>query len=255
MDQDTIRSAEQLLKWNFSDKELLAQALTHASLVDSRLSSNERLEFLGDAVLGMVVCEYLFLHYPDLLEGEMTKIKSSVVSRRTCADVAIELGLDALMMLGKGMSVRHDLPGSVVAAVYESIIGALFIDAGLEPARRFILRSMQLRIEHAARCGHQFNFKSVLQQNIQQLFDQTPQYVVLDEQGPDHAKCFEVAVEIGARRFASCWGPSKKQAEQQAALEALLELGLAERGGSGEIRLCRPAEAQLFPPTPSPTVA
>jgi ribonuclease-3 len=255
MDPQAIRTAERLLGREFKDKDLLARSLTHASLVDSRLQSNERLEFLGDAVLGMVVCEYLFSNYPELLEGEMTKIKSSVVSRRTCAEVAIEGELDSLMFLGKGMSTRADLPKSVVAAVFESIIGAIFIDAGLDTAREFILSRMRARIEHAARCGHQFNFKSVLQQSAQQHFDLTPQYAVLDEQGPDHAKCFEVAVEIGGRRFSSCWGPSKKQAEQQAALEALLELGLAERGGGGEIRLCRPDETQPIPPSPAPTTA
>ncbi len=239
MDPKDIRAAERLLGHRFNDKSLLVQALTHASVADSRLESNERLEFLGDAVLGLVVCDYIYERFSDLLEGELTKIKSSVVSRRTCADIAEELGLDALLRLGKGLADRQSLPKSVLAAVYESLIGAIHTDGGLEAARKFILKGMKPTIKRAAGSGHQYNFKSVLQQTAQEVLGQQPQYVVLDEKGPDHAKCFEVCVELGARRFASCWGASKKQAEQQAALETLLELGFAKRRRDGEVKLCR----------------
>jgi ribonuclease-3 len=229
MTDDEILAAEELLGHTFADRDLLKRAFTHASFVDSRHESNERLEFLGDAILGMVICVHLFEQYPDLLEGEMTKIKSTVVSRHTCAAVAEHIGLGELLRLGKGMSNRPKLPQSVIAAVFESVIGALYIDGGLDVAREFILGHMHPRVEYAGESGHQQNFKSVLQQAAQQQFEQTPQYLILDEKGPDHAKCFEVCVEIGARRFESCWGASKKQAEQDAALCALVELGLAER--------------------------
>lgn len=238
MDDKEIRAAERLLGHRFRNKGLLVQALTHASVADSRLESNERLEFLGDAVLGIVVCQHLYDEYDDLLEGDLTKIKSTVVSRRTCADIAQELGLDELLRLGKGLADRS-LPKSVLAAVYESLIGALHLDGGLAVARKFILKGLRPTIERAAGSGHQYNFKSVLQQTAQEVLGQQPVYLVLDEKGPDHAKCFEVCVEIGARRFDSCWGASKKQAEQQAALEALLELGFAERVDDGEVRVCR----------------
>ncbi len=243
MDSKELRTAEELLGHRFADTELLEQALTHASLAESRLASNERLEFLGDAVLGLVVCEYLYERFDSLLEGELTKIKSSVVSRRCCAEIALELGLEELLRLGKGLAERESLPKSVLAAVYESLIGALLVDGGLVVAKRFILKGMKPMIKQAAGSGHQHNFKSVLQQTAQQVLDLQPQYLVLDEKGPDHAKCFEVCVEMGARRFPSCWGPSKKQAEQQAALEALIELGFAERDG-GEVRLCREPSAE-----------
>jgi ribonuclease-3 len=174
----------------------------------------------------------------------MTKIKSSVVSRRTCAAIARDLGLDELLQLGKGMADRRVLPRSVLAAVYEALIGAVHLDGGIEAARRFILKTMTEHILRAVGSGHQYNFKSVLQQTVPELFGQTPQYVVMDEKGPDHAKCFEVCVEVGARRFASCWGASKKQAEQQAALEALLELGLARRDDDGEVRIVRDQVAE-----------
>ncbi|MHC4948580.1 MAG: ribonuclease III [Planctomycetota bacterium] len=237
MDQSSIERAEEILGHRFQDRELLERALTHASLVESRHDSNERMEFLGDAVLGLVVCDYLYRQFSDLLEGEMTKIKSSAVSRRQCAELGEDLGLDELLRLGKGMSNRAALPGSVVAAAFESLIGALFLDAGLDAARAFILRVIEPRIAVAARSGHQSNFKSVLQQTAQQVLNRTPQYIVLDEQGPDHAKCFEIRVEIDGRQFDSAWGPSKKQAEQEAALQALLELDFAERMANGEIAI------------------
>jgi ribonuclease-3 len=242
MDAAAIARAEELVGHEFADKELLYRALTHASLVTSRLESNERLEFLGDAVLGLVVCDYLYTTFDGLLEGAMTKIKSMVVSRKLCADVGIELGLDELLRLGKGMVNRDALPESVIAAAYESLIGALYVDGGLEAAQKFILEGLKPRIRAAARSGHQSNFKSVLQQSVQQVLNRTPQYVILDEQGPDHAKCFEVRVEIGGRRFSSAWGASKKQAEQQAAQQALLELDFAEQDDDGEIALRTTAE-------------
>jgi ribonuclease III len=237
MDIQEIQQAEEIIGYEFKDTSLLKRALTHASVSDSRLQSNERLEFLGDAILGLVVCQQLFEIYPDLLEGELTNIKSTVVSGRLCAKVALDMGLDELLRLGKGMSSRPALPGSVVAAVFEALIGALYLDGGLSVVRSFILRHLEPWIEHAAASGHQSNFKSVLQQTAQQHMAQTPVYLVLDEKGPDHAKCFEVCVEIGARRFPSCWGPSKKMAEQEAALKALIELGFAEQDEEGRVHL------------------
>jgi ribonuclease III len=173
------------------------------------------------------VCEYLYHRYPDLLEGELTKIKSAAVSRRSCANVARALGLDELLITGKGMGGPCDLPKSLSAAVLETLIAAIYLDGGFEPAREFILRNMTDPIESAASSGHHENFKSVLQQHAQRRFGYSASYILLDEKGPDHAKCFEICVEINGRRFPACWCPSKKQAEQRAALNALLELGVA----------------------------
>ncbi|MGI9014541.1 MAG: ribonuclease III [Phycisphaerales bacterium] len=226
-DSPLLGDIEQILGYEFLDRDLLALALTHASRADHRLASNERLEFLGDAVLGMVVCEDLFRQYATLQEGDLTKLKSAVVSRETCADIADALGLDRFILLGKGMSNREALPRSLSAGVFEAVIGAIFLDGGYDAAKVFLLRVLKKRIVHAAESGHQQNFKSVLQQLAQQHLTDSPQYVMLDEQGPDHAKCFEICVEIGAVRFPSSWGASKKRAEQQAALNALIELGFA----------------------------
>lgn len=227
IEQTLLQRAEDILEHTFKDIDLLSLALTHASNADHRLSSNERLEFLGDAVLGMIVCEELFRRFPTLQEGELTKIKSSVVSRDTCAEVALSMGLDQVIFLGKGMCDRKDLPSSLAAGVYEAVLCAVFLDGGMDAARAFVLEGMSEHIQIAVESGHQQNFKSALQQIAQQNLSQTPQYVMLDEKGPDHAKCFEVCVEIGARRFPSSWGRSKKRAEQQAALNALVEMGFA----------------------------
>ncbi len=229
--QDDIRaSIEQITEHPFGDRHLIDEALTHASVADDHLASNERMEFLGDAVLGFVVCEYLYQQYPDEREGELTKIKSAVVSRRTCAQLSDQLGLTCLLNLGKGMTGRDDLPPSLAAAVYESVVAAIYLDGGMEPARRFILQHLTPMIDDAAASAHQHNFKSVLQQHAQRHMSGLPSYILLDEKGPDHAKCFEVCVEIDGRRYPSQWGQSKKQAEQLAALAALKHMGVIDDG-------------------------
>lgn len=230
----------QVLGYRFKNTDLLEEALTHASLADDRRNSNERMEFLGDAILGYVVCEYLYQNYPDLLEGDMTKIKSSVVSRRVCAEITLSINLDGLLNLGKGMAGRPGLPSSVAAAVLESIIAAIYLDGGMEAARDFVVRQVEPYIHEAAASAHQQNFKSVLQQLSQKLLPCNPIYVLLDEKGPDHAKAFEVCIEIEGRRFGSAWANSKKQAEQQAALNALTELGLASEDEEGLVHLAEP---------------
>jgi ribonuclease-3 len=202
--------------------------LTHASVADTRLESNERLEFLGDAVLGVVVVQDLYDGYEDLLEGEMTKIKSVVVSRQTCAAMAEEMNLKDFVQLGKGIDRPEGVPSSVLAATFESLVGAVYLDGGLGPARQLILRYAQQHIDEAFANEHQQNYKSMLQQYAQRQWGTTPDYRLLDEKGPDHSKCFEVGVVISGRHFPSAWGMNKKQAEQEAARRALMELDLIE---------------------------
>ncbi len=238
--------SQHVLGYLFRNADLLEEALTHASLADDRRNSNERMEFLGDAILGYVVCEYLYQNYPDLLEGDMTKIKSAVVSRRVCAEITLSINLDGLLNLGKGMAGRPTLPSSVAAAVLEAIIAAIYLDGGMEAAREFVVRHVEPYIHEAAASTHQQNFKSVLQQLSQKLLPCNPIYILLDEKGPDHAKAFEVCIEIEGRRFSSAWANSKKQAEQQAALNALTELGLASEDGDGVVHL---ADADSLPET------
>ena len=227
--------ARAVLGYEFQHDELLNEALTHASSAGHRLESNERMEFLGDAILGYVVCEYLFATYPDLLEGDLTKIKSAVVSRRVCAQISEKLDLCSLLNLGKGMSKRASLPASVAAAVFESIIAGIYLDSDIDTARTFVLQHVEPFIHEAAQCTHQSNFKSVLQQYAQKRLPATPTYLVLDEKGPDHSKAFEVCVEIDGRRFEPAWANSKKEAEQRAALSALRELEVASIDDRGEV--------------------
>ncbi len=223
-----VERAEQIIGYRFVNEQLLVEALTHASVADDRLQSNERMEFFGDAILGLVVCEDLYHRYTDLREGDLTKIKSAVVSRRICAKISDKIGLTDLLTLGKGMSSRADLPSSVAAAVYESIVAAIYLDGGMPAARRFILEHMAAEIEEAEDSTHMNNYKSLLQQHAQRTQSDLPTYHLLDEKGPDHSKCFEIAAEIGGRRFPPAWGASKKEAEQNAALNALHELRILQ---------------------------
>lgn len=240
MDASVLAAAESALDHVFSDRVLLERALTHASLAGTRAESNERMEFLGDAVLGLVVCESIYTRYPQMLEGEMTKIKSLAVARETCAAMAHGLGLPGMLAMGKGMQTGGELPMSLAAAALESVIAALYLDAGYDAVRRFLRPRVDPVIDKAAESRHQQNYKSFLQQYAQQNQLAQPQYRVLDEQGPDHAKCFKVAVEIGDRRFCACWGQAKKKAEQEAALAALRELGVLSETDGGEPRTAPP---------------
>jgi ribonuclease-3 len=230
-------SPAQAAGYSFREPSLLREAMTHASSANVRLESNERMEFLGDAVLGLVICEHLYRTLPGLAEGDLTKIKSAVVSRRTCARISREHQLIDMLDLGKGMSGRRGVPSSVAAAVLESLVAAVYLDGGLEAARSLVLRLMQPVIDEAAGNAHQHNYKSVLQQLAQRHLPSNPSYVLLDEKGPDHAKAFEVSVQLCGRTFAPAWANNKKEAEQRAALEALTQLGLAFRDDAEQLQV------------------
>jgi len=148
-----------------------------------------------------------------------------------------DLWLESMLSLGRGMTGRQSLPSSVAAAVFESVIAAVFLDGGIVPARKFILKHIRPHIELAAGSTHQQNFKSVLQQYAQRHLPANPNYLLLDEKGPDHSKCFEICVEASGRRFPSAWAKSKKDAEQQAALLALQELGVARVAADGTVQV------------------
>ncbi len=226
---DVPAAVHRRLGYKFRDPDLLLTALTHSSVSDTRLASNERLEFLGDAVLGIVVCEELYRRFGHWLEGDLTKVKSVVVSRRICAKVADETGLSTLLVLGNGIDVRGVLPMSIRAAVFEAVIGAMYIDGGLEPTKRFVLEAISSHIDNCCGSDSEDNYKSSLQQLAQRWLSATPRYEALDEQGPDHSKCFEICVVVGSERFPSAWGPSKKEAEQKAAQRALETLRASGR--------------------------
>jgi ribonuclease-3 len=221
----TVRLCEERLGYRFDDPTLIVEAVTHSSFADTRLNSYERMEFLGDSVLGFVVCDYLFHEFPDYLEGDLTKIKSNVVSRRTCAKIGREMKLEELLVVGKGVgSSTGQVPASLLANVFESIVGAIFLDGGVQAAREFLMPFVIRHVEEANGGGLDINYKSQLQQYAQKRFGLPPFYQLLDDCGPDHSKWFNVSARVDKKTFSAAWGKNKKVAEQRAAANALAEL-------------------------------
>ncbi len=229
MDTDILQQIEQIVGHAFRDVDVVAKAFTHSSAVDSRLESNERLEFLGDAILAIVICQTLFQKFSDYPEGELTKMKSMLVSRGTCAHVARRLGLPKFLRVGKGMVSHKAFPVSLAAGLLEAVVAAIYLDGGFEAARDFILQNFGALVDQIDEEEAHGNYKSLLQQYAQEQFNIAPAYVLLDEKGPDHNKCFESEVVIDQRHFPSAWGPNKKEAEQKAAYNALVELGVIQK--------------------------
>jgi ribonuclease-3 len=221
------------LPHDFQDERLLELALTHASTGASE--DNERLEFLGDAVLDLIVAEELYRVVPPLDEGAMTELKAWVVSRRVLAGVARALGLEERARVGAGMRDRA-LTSSMLANLYEAALGAVYLDAGLDAARAFARATLAGPLERVQELKSAPNEKQVLQRHSQVLTGEPPEYVVLRERGHAHAKAFLVAAEVGERRFPSAWGRTLKEAERWAAHEALLvlqeEREKEEKGGA-----------------------
>ena len=219
--EDQLEQCEEAMGYRFQDRDILKRSLTHASVAKNRLASNERLEFLGDAILGAVISDILYDRNPDAEEGELTRIKSIIVSRATCASVTSELGLHEYLFLGKGLLTHEEIPMSIVAAVIESLIAGMYLDGGWKEAFEFIEKSFTPEIDRVMDQSEHENYKSLLQQITQKRLGETPVYRLLDEKGPDHCKCFEVTAVIASRKYPSAWGPTKKEAEQQAAKMAI----------------------------------
>ncbi len=221
-ESETLERCQEAIGYRFRQPELLRNALTHASGANTRLASNERLEFLGDSILGMITCEALYQRFPEFQEGDLTKIKSEVVSRRTCARFSRDLNLGDFLFLGRGIHhTGNNVPANMLADVYESLVAAIYLDGGLEVVKAFILRHLAPAIELINEETHGGNFKSLLQQVAQREFNATPQYILLDEKGPDHSKCFKIAAQIDGHTYPGAWGRNKKEAEQRAAMNAL----------------------------------
>lgn len=217
-----IEALEHRIGWTFADQALLAQSMAHRSWCAEHLGvdSNERLEFLGDAVLGLVVTNHIFGLYPHLAEGELAKLRASVVNAQLLAIVAAELDLGSSVLLGKG---EHGTGGrqknSILADAFEAVIGAIYLDGGWAPAETFILRMLGVRIEAGAEGPGYHDYKTRLQELAARRFETLPAYAV-SESGPDHAKSFVATVKVAAIERGRGEGRSKKQAEQAAAQEA-----------------------------------
>ncbi len=221
---DKMALCERQIGYAFKDPNLLLAALTHASGASNRLASNERLEFLGDSILGFAICAWLFNRHPEYQEGELTQIKSAVVSRRTCAKVSRKLGLEDCLIIGRGMQQATGVPKSLLSDVYEALIAAIYLDGGWDSACEFIIRTLAEELTLAVK-GHSVgNYKSALQQLAQKDHGAAPCYRLVQEQGPDHSKSFKISAEVSGRQFTPAWGRNKKDAEQRAAGNALAEL-------------------------------
>ncbi len=215
-----------VLPHHFRDPALLDLALTHASAHDAR--DNERLEFLGDAALDLIVAEELYRAHPDLAEGELTELKASVVARKVLAQAAQGLDLSGAARVGPGMRGRL-LPASVLANLYEAVLGAVYLDAGFEAARTFAHATLQGPLERVHRRLPAANPKQALQHLTQARWSEVPTYEQIEERGRAHARAFLVAAHAGAQRFPSAWGRTRKEAERWAAHEALLVLEVESR--------------------------
>lgn len=220
-----LKEFQRHIGYEFKNEQLLRQALTHSSYANEKhlkkLSDNERLEFLGDAVLELTSSEFLYSHYPKLTEGQLTKMRASIVCEPTLAMCTEELQLGKYLFLGKG----EDQTGgrkrkSVLSDAMEAVIGAIYLDGGFANAKEFVLKYILTDIEHKQLF---YDSKTILQEVVQGEHEQLT-YVLLDEQGPDHDKTFTVGVLIGRREISIGTGHTKKSAEQEAAYQALLIL-------------------------------
>jgi ribonuclease-3 len=223
-EQTVLEDCQDAIGYRFRRPEFLRAALTHTSGANTRAASNERLEFLGDSVLGLVTCEQLFARFPDYQEGDLTKVKSVVVSRKTCARFSRDIGLGDFLFLGKGVAYYGEIPANMLADVFEALVAAVFLDGGWEEAKAFVLKFVGPELDRVGKEAVNSNSKSLLQTVVQREYGGTPRYVVLDEQGPDHDKCFKVAAMVGEHRFPAAWGRTKKDAELKAAVNALADI-------------------------------
>jgi len=221
--QDPLAALERILGYAFENRRLLEEALTHRSLLNEILErgrcDNERLEFLGDAVLGLIIAEWVMQAYPDEREGELTRLRSALVKEKKLAEIARGLRLGEFLYLGKGeeqMAGRRKR--SILADAFEAVVGAVYLDGGLEAVRGFVRDTFGTILEEAKTNQTLLaDAKSRLQELMLALFRRAPVYEVAEEQGPDHAKTFVVNLRLNDRTLACGRGKSKKEAEQDAA--------------------------------------
>lgn len=226
MNHLNLEEFERKIKYTFADKSLLTLALTHSSYANETKKgsheNNERLEFLGDAVLDMVVSEYLYRRFPKMPEGELTKLRAAVVCEGSLAELSRGLGLGRCLLLGKGEeSTGGRNRDSILADAFEAIIGAICIDGGMEAVTSYIMDFMKGQIEKTKGNFRDLDCKTHLQEVIQKISKVPLHYAIVDEQGPDHNKVFVAEVTHEGRLLGRGSGRSKKEAEQNAANNAL----------------------------------
>jgi ribonuclease-3 len=210
-----------ILDYTFKNDKLIKHALRHSSAKAENLPSNERLEFLGDAVLGLVISDILYEKFPEKEEGELTSIKSEVVSRPILKDIAFKHGINSLIEKGKGIK---QMPDSILANTLEAILGAVYLDSGLSAASKIIKNIFSAKIDEISQRPYEINYKAMLQHISQKENNLLPEYRLAKTNGPAHDPIFEVTVKIGDKTFGPANGKTKKEAEQSVAKIALESL-------------------------------
>lgn len=224
MSENRMIQLEQKIGYCFQNKQLLRQALTHSSCANeqkiNKSEDYERLEFLGDAVLELVSSDFIYKEHPEMSEGKMTKYRSSIVCEPALAFCAREIGLEQYIFLGKGEEATGGRDrDSIISDVMEAVIGAIYLDSGIDEARAFVHRFILSDLEHKQLF---YDAKTILQEEVQKENKGTLRYELVHEEGPEHDKTFVVEAMIGDVRVGAGTGHSKKAAEQKAAYEALL---------------------------------
>lgn len=238
LQEAVLKLSQSKLGHSFKDEELLLQALTHSSFFNEKIgqrtqvgSDNERLEFLGDAVIGLVIAQCLMQRFPSASEGKLSRWRSSLVSRKTLAEIALSHGMNDWILLGRGeRRAGGAVKVSILAGVFEAVVGALYLDAGLNKTSEFLKDSYlpwltaltELKESEARKL---FDMKTHLQEKTQEIYRTVPTYKLIDTWGPEHEKTFKVEIEIVGKSVAHGEGRSKKEAEQRAAQLALEILG------------------------------
>ncbi|NTU99100.1 ribonuclease III [Candidatus Falkowbacteria bacterium] len=226
-----LAALEKIVGLEFKNKNLIKQAMVHRSYLNEHpefeIHHNERLEFLGDAVLEIIVTEHLFHHYPDTPEGDLTNWRASLVNAKMLAKVAQELGVEEFLYLSKGEAKDKDSKARqyILANTIEAIIGAMYLDQGIEPAKQFIGVNILNHLEYILSNELYLDPKSKFQERAQEQYKVTPHYKILSETGPDHAKIFEVGVYLSDELVAKGKGSSKQEAQVDAAAKAVKEKG------------------------------
>lgn len=220
-----LENLEENIGYHFKNKELLKNALTHTSYAyEHHLASNEKLEFLGDSILEFVSSEFMYNKYTNLKEGEMTKVRATVVCEESLYKIAKLHNFSDFLLLGKSevMTGGNKRP-AILADSVEAVIAAIFIDGGLEEAKRFIIKNLDKEIDIATKNVGKKDYKTVLQEELQKNGDVKIEYTIIKETGPDHDKRFEAEVSLNGKVLATGKGKSKKEAEMQAAKKAMAQ--------------------------------
>jgi ribonuclease-3 len=221
-----MQTIEEKIGYTFQNKELLKKALTHTSYAyENNIESNEKLEFLGDSILEFVSSKYLYENYPELKEGEMTKVRATVVCEKSLHKVAKMHDFSDFLYLGRSeRKMGGQERPAILADSVEAVIAAIYLDGGIEQAEKFIIQSLKEDIEIATKHVGDKDYKTVLQEKLQEHGDVKIEYEIIKEEGPDHNKSFEVQVSCNGKKLAKGKGRSKKEAQMNAAQKALEKL-------------------------------